>query len=212
MTRHNRKTMPKIVLKHKSPEFADEDYKRPVDRHCDMPGCPADAPHKAPKHRGLNDYYWFCFDHVQEYNKAWDFFSGMNQNDIEDQIRKSFLWDRPTKRFDTGDMHEKLYRKAWQERNFSEDSPPGGQKGNGFRFSPDAPMQATPEVQAMAIMGLEPPLDIKIIKSRYKELAKKYHPDLNPNDKRAEEMIKTVNMSYTILKLACEKYDSEYKD
>ena len=210
MTRHNEKTMPKIVLKPKSPEFADDDYKAPVERHCDMPGCGGEAAHKAPKHRGLNDYYWFCYDHAQEYNKAWDFFSGMNQDDIEDHIRKSFLWDRPTRRFDTGDLHEKLYRKAWQERNFTEEEP--GTNGAGFRFTPDSAMQATPEMQAMAIMGLEPPLDIAAIKSRYKELAKKYHPDLNPGDKKAEEMIKSVNMSYTILKLAYEKYDSDYRD
>jgi hypothetical protein len=204
--------MPKIVLKPKSPEFADDGYKAPIERHCDMPGCQEDAPHKAPKHRGLDDYYWFCQAHAQEYNKAWDFFSGMTAQDIEDHIRKSFLWDRPTRRFDTGDMHEKLYRKAWQTRYFSDEEPPGTEKGNGFRFSNDPTIHQTPEMQAMALMGLQPPTDLTAIKARYKELVKKYHPDLNPGDKKAEELIKNINMSYTILKLAYEKYDSEYKD
>lgn len=204
--------MPRIFLKPKSPEFADDGQKTVKTRHCDMPGCGQEAPHKAPKNRGLNDYYWFCLDHVMDYNKAWDFFSGMSQNDIEDHIRRSFLWDRPTRRFDHGDPEDNLRKKAWQARFFTEEEPPDTERGAGFRFSSDPNIHASPEVQAMAIMGLQPPLDFKTIKARYKMLVKKYHPDVNPDDPKAGEMIKTVNMSYTVLKLAYEKYDSEYRD
>jgi DnaJ-domain-containing protein 1 len=200
--------MPRIFLKPKSPEFAD-DGKKTVETHrCDMPGCKEDAPHKAPKNRGLNDYYWFCLDHVMDYNKAWDFFSGMSQNDIENHIRSSFLWDRPTRRFDNGDAEDALRRKAWQTQFFTDEEPPSeNERGAGFRFSNDPNVHASPEAQAMAIMGLQPPLDLKTIKARYKTLVKKYHPDVNPDDPKAEEMIKTVNMSYTILKLAYEKFE-----
>ncbi|HEY8190627.1 MAG TPA: J domain-containing protein [Micavibrio sp.] len=199
--------MPRIRLKPKSPEFADDGRKATAARHCDMPGCAEEAAHKAPKNRGLNDYYWFCFSHIQEYNKAWDFFSGMSQSDVEDHIRRSFLWDRPTRRFDNTNIEENLQKKAWQKRYFSDDDPADdSHKGKGFRFG-DANMRATPEVQAMAIMGLEPPLDIAAVKARYKILVKKYHPDVNPDDPKAEEMIKSVNMAYTILKLAYEKFE-----
>ena len=37
------------------------------------------------------------------------------------------------------------------------------------------------------------------IKKAYRKLAKKYHPDLNPGDKQAEERIKEVNEAYEIL-------------
>lgn len=37
------------------------------------------------------------------------------------------------------------------------------------------------------------------IKSAYRKLAKKYHPDLNPNNKEAEEKFKEVNFAYEIL-------------
>lgn len=56
-------------------------------------------------------------------------------------------------------------------------------------------------------MGLEAPVTLKDIKARYKELAKKYHPDLNQNDKKAEDLLKTVNMAYTILKLSYAKFE-----
>jgi hypothetical protein len=199
--------MPKIRLKPKSAEFDDGGRQIPGLRLCDMPGCGCEAPHKAPKSRELKDYYWFCLDHAQEYNKAWDYFTGMTEADIEAHIRKSFLWDRPTQRFDSGNMHEKLYRAAWQTYNSTDKDPKDSGYGAGFRFSNDPTIMATPEMQAMALMGLEPPTDLAKIKARYRELVKKYHPDLNPGDKKAEEMIRSVNMSYTILKLAYEKFD-----
>jgi len=37
------------------------------------------------------------------------------------------------------------------------------------------------------------------IKSSYRRLAKKYHPDLNPNDKEAEKRFKEINEAYEIL-------------
>ena len=57
------------------------------------------------------------------------------------------------------------------------------------------------------IMGLEPPLSLAGIKARYKELVKKYHPDINRDDPKAEELLKSVNMAYTILKLNYEKFE-----
>ena len=37
------------------------------------------------------------------------------------------------------------------------------------------------------------------IKSAYRKLAKKYHPDLNPGDKTAEAKFKEVNEAYEVL-------------
>ena len=37
------------------------------------------------------------------------------------------------------------------------------------------------------------------IKKAYRQLAKKYHPDLNPGDKDAEAKFKEVNEAYEVL-------------
>lgn len=50
-------------------------------------------------------------------------------------------------------------------------------------------------------------MDLKIIKARYKELAKKHHPDLNKGSNKSEELLKEINMAYTILKVAFEKFE-----
>jgi curved DNA-binding protein len=47
-----------------------------------------------------------------------------------------------------------------------------------------------------SVLGVNPTADIKEIKKKYKELAKKYHPDKNPGDKKAEEKFKEINEAY----------------
>ena len=49
------------------------------------------------------------------------------------------------------------------------------------------------------ILGVSEDADAKEIKAKYRKLAMKYHPDRNPDDKKAEEMFKTVSEAYEIL-------------
>lgn len=47
-----------------------------------------------------------------------------------------------------------------------------------------------------SVLGVTPTADIKEIKKKYKELAKKYHPDKNPGDKKSEDKFKEINEAY----------------
>jgi len=49
------------------------------------------------------------------------------------------------------------------------------------------------------VLGVEKKADDAEIKKAYRKLAKKYHPDLNPNDKSAEEKFKEVSEAYETL-------------
>ncbi len=194
--------MPKIKLKPNSPEYADSDAK-PHTAHCEMPGCSDWAEHKAPKHRGLNDYYSFCFEHVRDYNKAWNFFSGMANHEVEEHIYNSMFGDRPTWRYDQdSNLEDDLKRKAQQTYNATEKESPKDKKKRSFTGD-----RNTPEYEAMAILGVEPPIGLSEIKIRYRELAKKHHPDLNRGCDKSEELLKHINMAYTILKLAYQQFE-----
>ncbi len=50
-----------------------------------------------------------------------------------------------------------------------------------------------------AILGVSRNATEEEIKKRYRELAIKYHPDRNPNNKKAEEKFKEINEAYSIL-------------
>jgi len=49
------------------------------------------------------------------------------------------------------------------------------------------------------VLGLKPGADEKEIKSAFRRLARKYHPDVNPNDPKAEERFKEINEAYEVL-------------
>lgn len=196
--------MPRIKLKPKSPEYADPEQEGGI-RQCEMPGCSDDANHKAPKHRGLDDHYFFCLEHAKEYNKAWDFFDGMSDHEVQNHMHKSMYGDRPTWKYgvdgDEDFLRQKAQRTYYGDEEFFHQQ--NQENDNKRKFVGD---RSTPEYEAMAIMGLEPPVELDEIKTRYKMLAKKYHPDLNRDNPNAEELLKKINMAYTILKLAFEEY------
>jgi len=49
------------------------------------------------------------------------------------------------------------------------------------------------------ILGVSKNASVKEIKKAYRTLARKYHPDVNPNDKKAEERFKEINEAYEVL-------------
>jgi molecular chaperone DnaJ len=50
-----------------------------------------------------------------------------------------------------------------------------------------------------AVLGVSKGSDAKEIKASYRKLARKYHPDVNPNDKAAEAKFKEVSEAYEVL-------------
>lgn len=200
--------MPRIELKQNSPEYKDEKDHASQSRLCDFDGCCLSGEHRAPKGRQSQDYYYFCLDHVRAYNAAWDYFDGMSPLQIQEEMLRSLYGDRPTwKHKGTEDPADILRRQAWQSYNFTEDDPDPDEAERKRRATAFAYHHSSPEYQAMALMGLEPPLDLDILKKRYKTLAKKHHPDRNKGCEKAEALLKDINIAYTVLKAAFEKYE-----
>lgn len=60
------------------------------------------------------------------------------------------------------------------------------------------------------ILGVAPEADKKVIKQTFRKLARQYHPDVNPGNKKAEEKFKAINEAYQVLSDAeqRQKYDA----
>ena len=160
-------------------------------RQCDSPDCELPGEHRAPKSRvRLRDYYWFCLEHVRAYNNAWNYYAGMSEAEVEGERRADTYWHRPTWPFrgDNGfsDSVEDGFGLFEDEQS--------SEKSKREQFSATAP-----ELAALAILNLSPPVTRQAIKSRYKELAKRHHPDTNGGSKKAEERLKAINRAYETL-------------
>src|ERR1700681_2241630 len=49
------------------------------------------------------------------------------------------------------------------------------------------------------ILGVDRSADEKAIRKAYRDLARRYHPDMNPGDKAAESKFKEINEAYEVL-------------
>ena len=49
------------------------------------------------------------------------------------------------------------------------------------------------------VLGVDKTADEATLKKAYRTLAKKYHPDMNPGDKEAEQKFKEINEAYGVL-------------
>jgi len=175
----------------------------PPARFCDHPGCEAGGDYRAPRSRlELDNYYWFCLDHIRAYNSAWNYYAGMSEREIEDEIRRDTVWQRPS--WKLGQRHGPAYEARVRDP-FNVYSGKDGKPGNGQRERRGNGTDASARVasareQALAVFDLEPPFTQINLKARYKVLVKMHHPDAHGGDKDAEEKLKIINQAYTTLK------------
>ena len=164
---------------------------------CDYPGCLEDGVYKAPKSRlQLRNYHYFCLEHVREYNKAWNYHKGLNEQQVENSIRRSTTWDRPSWPFGTRHKMFDSFVKGNVRDSFNFFEMDSFSRNN---WEPNKKFNAD-QLDALDIMGLKPPIDIPKLKSQYKYLVKIHHPDRNGGDRKAEERLKLINEAYTTLK------------
>ncbi len=66
-------------------------------RLCEWDGCEHPGTHRAPKGRGREgEYFLFCLDHVRDYNKSYNYFDGMSDNEVYDYQKAAMTGHRPT--------------------------------------------------------------------------------------------------------------------
>jgi curved DNA-binding protein CbpA len=170
---------------------------------CEFPDCAQDGPHKAPRAPDdLRTYRWFCLDHVREYNRAWNFFEGWTRSDIEHFQRDDVTGHRPTwPVYSKRPLHEEMDDLESVFHNFSHEWFGDGKRSNGDKGGRDKNLSAAAMdiERACATLGLKPGFNRVKLRSRYMELAKKHHPDVNGGSKESEELLKSINQAYTYL-------------
>ena len=168
-------------------------------KECDNNECTKEGKFRAPKSRiTLNQYYFFCLEHVKEYNKSWDFYKGLSVNQIESSMRDDIIWNRPSWPLKGNpnnvlDQIDNLFNEDLDYLNLDK-------KNNEYFKNKLLDDNLTQEENnALLTLGLKLPLNLEKIKKNYKKLVKIFHPDVNGNNKNAEEKFKEINKSYKTL-------------
>lgn len=158
-----------------------------------MKGCKEEGVYKAPKSRdNLHEYLFFCLEHIREHNSKWDYFSGMDADQIEAFMQDAVTGHRPTWQRETTlkNPHEMLHAAVDEFL-----------RGASTVKPKKPPVKLSAKMQkALALFELDYPYTLTNLKQRYKLLVKAYHPDRNQGDRVTEEKFKAVTVAFTLLK------------
>ena len=172
---------------------------KPGERPCDHPGCRQAGVARAPKSRDmLEEHYWFCQPHAAEYNRSWNFFAGMSDDQVrERQTEESFTGGRPTWSFKAGRGSREAAAAA--SKGFFRDA--FGIFGKN-QAQATAAEKAAYDRGALADLDLDATADAATIRRRYTELLKRTHPDANGGDRSTEHKLQRVIRAFRTLRKA----------
>ena len=162
---------------------------------CEWNNCLEEGSYKAPIEKdNSRKYRMLCLNHVKEFNKNWNYFEGMNDNQIYDFIKSDMTWHKSTQSFSSSDNFFKI---LWNNA-LKDDLKKYRINGeldhmNQFKFDHN-------DVKAFSILGISIGIQWKKVQEKFKKLVKKYHPDMNAGNKKYEDKLKIITLAYTQLK------------
>lgn len=171
---------------------------------CFQIGCKEAGIHRAPKRAleinapdepGNSNWVYFCKTHIEQYNKNYDFFANMTPEQIFDFQKNASFGHRPMwrlgalgpKKFIQPNLRS--YFNFFDKKNY-----------NKTQQNVRPPKMLPGQLKALQTMGLTESATNNEIKTRFKFLVKRYHPDLNGSRRKYENRLVAVIQSYNELR------------
>ncbi|MBU2992957.1 J domain-containing protein [Octadecabacter sp. 1_MG-2023] len=168
-------------------------------RVCEKPGCEEAGKYRAPKNPDvLDDFYWFCKDHVREYNLGWNFFDGTTEAEINAQQSKDRVWERDTKPFRKSDE-----QRAWARLGVDDPHQVLGENATqnpGRSVTGSTRKLPATERRAIEVLEAKDHWTKAEVRKAYKKLIKVLHPDMNGGDRSQEEQLAEVVWAWDQIK------------
>lgn len=170
-------------------------------RQCDQPGCEEAGQYRAPKSPDhLDEYLWFCRDHVRDYNLKWNFFNGTTDDEFQKFLDKDRVWGRETKPFGKRGEEDR----AWSRLGIEDPLQILGTNGTqnpGKTPASGATRRLPPtERKAIEILDARDTWTRTEIRKQYKSLVKDLHPDMNGGNRDDEERLQEVVWAWDQIK------------
>ena len=166
---------------------------------CDWGKCNNIGLYKAPVEKdNSKKFRLLCLEHIKEFNKSWNYFSDMDDQEIERFVKSDLTWHKPTKSFGSP---ENFFRILWVNALDDKAGIFKNSESNGFKNS----RLSDKDRDALKILGLKNDTNWSEIQKKFKTLVKKYHPDKNQGSKKYEDILKKITLAYSQLKMSMSK-------
>ncbi|MBX3563486.1 MAG: DnaJ domain-containing protein [Sphingomonas sp.] len=176
-------------------------------RLCAEPGCTEPGEFRAPLIEGAQsgrdgppEFRWLCLEHVREFNSGYNFFRGMSADEIHDAQRPLAGWERETRAFSGNGGADRPPRWA----DFSDPLDAIGARFRQRMQDQAARKDGKPlsgrDREALRALALDVDADRTMLRRRYSDLVRRYHPDRNGGDRSHEAKLQAVIEAYQVLK------------
>ncbi|EBA03063.1 MAG: DnaJ domain-containing protein [Paracoccaceae bacterium] len=169
-------------------------------RVCEHEGCQEAGKYRAPKSPDvLDDFFWFCKEHVRAYNQKWSFFDTATEAELTAQQNNDRVWDRPTKPFG-GQSDE---QRAWARLGVDDPHQVLGVNATqnpGKSITGSTRRLPATERRALDILEAKDHWAKPEIRKAYKKLIKVLHPDMNGGDRSDEDKLQEVVWAWDQIK------------
>ena len=167
---------------------------------CDWNNCNNKGEYKAPVEKdNSKKFRLLCLKHIKEFNKNWNYFENMDDTEIIDFIKADMTWHKPTQNFSAQDNFFKILWNNALKEDLSRNSI-DKKSADLAHFN-----LSDKDLKAFEILGLDVTKNWENIRSKFKKLVKKFHPDMNSGNKKFEEKLKVITLAYTQLKRTLKK-------
>ena len=162
---------------------------------CEWKNCKELGKFKAPAEKdNSKKFKLLCNEHIKLFNKSWNYFEGMSDNEITNFLKSDITWHRPTQKFGSPDnFFNILWNNALNDK---------------FKIFKDEKNKNINKVKlckkdkdAFNIMELNFNADYMAVQRKFKILVKKFHPDRHAGNKVYEDKLKKITMAYSHLKM-----------
>ncbi len=176
--------------------------KTKTDPTCEVNGCVQPGIHRAPKGRGQEGkYHQFCMAHVRQYNKSFNYFKDMPDDDIANYQKSARTGHRPTWSLGTNSGAVDPSASGRDNPRFSDSFGFFGEKTEGGPGAKPRKRQIrNAERRSLATLGLDIDVKPKEVKAQFKMLVKRHHPDANGGGQEFVEKLREIIQAYDYLK------------
>lgn len=183
---------------------------KPEEPACQWKGCDKPGAHRAPMGRGREgEFYLFCGDHIKQFNSSYNYFEGMSDAEVENFQKDAAYGHRPTWKVGENAYVGGKRRAANADdvRRVDQARAASAQGFHAWRAKHERNEARRPqrklkpiEKKSLQTLGLAEGVDKQEIKTRFKALVKRHHPDANGGDRGSEEKLREIIQAYNYLK------------
>ena len=166
---------------------------------CDYGGCNEHGEFLAKTKSSVKFFY--CLNHIKDFNKNYNFFEGMSEEEVIDYQISAIIGHRPTWKSGTNPQASYFSKFAKNDGSAFDDPFDLFEKEKTSKYERQSKIKKGKiSEKAYKLLNFNSVSNKSDIRKKFKEVVKSLHPDTNGGDNSQEDLLKEVISAYKALK------------